>query len=347
MHSKPLNQVRLRASVGTLALSLLMGIPGCTNTKPNSGIGVDDKAAAGSTSTESNTARTDNPASAKNAAAFIYGRQVNWNDLLPSLVETAGGQVIVDRVLDIGVEAKLAQNNLKISDEQIAFERKSLGETLSDDPNTAARLLAELRSRRGLGDARFTALLKRQAGLRVLVQNEILITDAGLQQAYQALHGPRYEIRLITVNSLMEATEAQRRIAAGGNFMDVAIAMSTDSSRAQGGLLSPLSPADPTYPEAIRFKLSKLKPGEVSDAIALAKNYAIIKLERRIEGDGVSFDSVKEQTTAAVRRMLETQAIQRLKKELLQRADIVIMDAALKRGWEDQLERITKETTSF
>lgn len=261
-------------------------------------------------------------------------------------MEAAGGQVLVDRVLDVGVETRLAQENIKLSDEQIAFERTSLLESLSDNPDIAARLLTELRQRRGLGEARFNALLRRQAGFRAIVQPEILITDAALQQAYQAMHGPRYEVRLITVATLRDAGEAKRRIDAGESFMDVAIRMSTDSSRAQGGLLSPISPADPTYPEVIRFKLPSLQVGQVSDALLLGKSYAILKLERKIEGDNVKFDDVKDKTTAAVRRMLETQAIQRAKREMLQRADVVILDPALKRGWDEQIERLSKDAAA-
>jgi parvulin-like peptidyl-prolyl isomerase len=260
------------------------------------------------------------------------------------MIESAGGQILTERVLDMAVEARLARDNVKITPEQLAFEHKAITDTLSDNPDIAARLLGELRRQRGLGETRFNALLRRQAGLRIIVQPQILVTEAGMQQAYQAIHGPRYEVRLIVVRSLSDASEVRRRLAAGESFIDLAIRLSTDTSRSQGGLLSPISPADSTYPKIIREKVMTLKVGEVSDALALDNSFAILRLERKIEGDNVKYDDVKTEMAAAVRRMLETQAIQRTKKEILQHADIIILDPALKRSWDDQIERLSKDS---
>jgi parvulin-like peptidyl-prolyl isomerase len=339
---KQLEQRLLTILLGAIACAAMI-IPGCTTIKPSQTRTAPDGQPLGSaTQPESNTPRADNPAP-KNAAAFLFGKQLNWSDLMPSLVESAGGQTLVDQVLDMAVDARLARDNIKITDEQLAFEQKAITQALSDNPDVAARLLADLRRQRGLGETRFKALLRRQAGLRIIVQPEILITDAGLQQAYQAIHGPRYEVRLIVVRSLKDASEVRRRLEAGESFIDLAIKLSTDTSRVQGGLLSPITPADPTYPKIIRDRLPTLKVGEASDPLALDNSFAIIRLERKIEGDNVKFDDVKDQMAAAVRRMLETQAIQRTKKNLLQHADIIILDPALKRSWEDQIERLGKE----
>jgi len=342
-----LNRLKHNAFTFSCAATVALGLatlPGCTSAKSSTGsdLGTDTS----TTQPESNTPRADNPARKKNAVAFLYGKDIDWNDLLPSLVESGGGQVLIDKVLDIAVEARLKQENITLTEQDLATEKQLLAESLSDDPNMASRLLTELRQRKGLGDARFSALLRRQAGFRAIVQPEVLVTDSAMQQAYQALHGPRYEVRIIVTRTLPEVSEVQRRITAGESFMDLAIKLSIDSSRAQGGLLSPISPADPTYPDIIRRKLPLLEVGQVSDALTLPNSFAILKLERKIEGDGVKFDDVKEKMSLAVRRMLESQAIQRAKRDAIRQANVIILDAALKKGWEDQLERLNKDAAN-
>lgn len=271
-------------------------------------------------------------------AALLNGGALDWGSLQRPLVEASGGQVLQEVVLGRLLDQELAKRGQTVAQPQIEQERRMLMTTLDSDPNQAARLLEAVRKRRGLGEQRFAALLRRNAGLRMLVQGEVQVTDALLRQAYEEGYGPLYVVRLITVNSLDQAGEVVRRARAGDSFIDLAVELSTDSSAKQGGLLPAISPADATYPQALRTLLPKLKAGEVSDPLALETGFAVVRLERKIEPVPVEFESVKNELTERVRRQVEQGLMQRKARELLNQAEVLVLDPALAEAWQQQRE---------
>jgi peptidyl-prolyl cis-trans isomerase C len=246
--------------------------------------------------------------------------------------------VLAELILSRRVEKRLAEKGVKLSDEQVAAERALLLKNLSRDENTAVRLLRELRQRRGLGDARFEQLLRRNAGLRLLIQDDVHLTDAAIQQAFDIENGRRYEARLITVDTLQKAGEVIRRAKAGESFIDLAVNFSTDPSRQQGGLLPPLSPADPTWPDGVRKMLVTMTPGQISDPVAIERGFAVLRLERTLEPTGKKLEEVKDELAGRVRRSAERVLMQRLARHLLNDADLLVTDRALRESWAVQKE---------
>jgi parvulin-like peptidyl-prolyl isomerase len=271
-------------------------------------------------------------------AALLNGGALEWQTLQTPLVEAAGGQVLQEIVLGRLLQDRLAQRGLTITDAQIEQEQQILAQTFNSDPKQAARLLSAVRKRRGLGDQRFRSLLWRNAALRLLVQDEVQVTDLALRQAFDEAYGPLYVTRLITASSMEKAGEVLRRVRAGESFIDLAVELSTDSSSKQGGLLPAISTADPTYPQALRSLLPKLKPGQVSDPIVLESNFAILRLERIIEPVPVKFDEVKQELTDRVRRRIEQALMQRQARQLLSQAEVLVLDPALAEVWKQQRE---------
>ncbi len=184
--------------------------------------------------------------------AFVDAKPVTWADMDPLLVESAGGQVLADLVLDERITRRLAELGKKVTPADMEAERKLLLEMLDPNPDRAQTLLHELRDRRGFGHLRFDQMLTRNAGLRMLVQPDVQVSDAAVQQDFDLFYGPRYQARIITTLSLSDAQDVIRRAHGGESFSDLAIKCSTDPSKAQGGLLSPISAVDPTYPDVIR-----------------------------------------------------------------------------------------------
>jgi foldase protein PrsA len=210
--------------------------------------------------------------------------------------------VLIETVMDRSLEQRLAERGLKVGEQDIQAEERILSETLSRDADQATRLLRELRNRRGLGDWRYAKLLWRNAAMRALVQPEVVVNDATLQQAYEIRYGPRYEARLIVANQAGEANAIVRRARDGAVFSDLAVQHSTDSSKANGGRIDPINPADPSWPEGVRDAIVKLQPGEVSDPILMDNGYAILRLERKIDAQPVRFDDVRDQLARHDRR---------------------------------------------
>lgn len=265
--------------------------------------------------------------------AYIDGQPLTDADLRTRLVEAAGGQVLSELVLDQQISDRLNQAGLGVDAELIAQEKAHMLATLSADPNEAVRLLNEMRNERGLGEKRFQSMLFRNAGLRVLVQDEIEVSPTLIQQAYQLKHGERYRIRIIVADSLALASRLRTQALAGESFADLASLNSTDASAAQGGLLSPISPIDATYPKALRQALPKLTVGGVSDLIAADNHFIIMRLEEKLPADTVTLEQARPTLTRTVRLELESQKMQQAARSMLQDAKVVVLEPVLNKSW--------------
>ncbi|MCC7407176.1 MAG: peptidyl-prolyl cis-trans isomerase [Phycisphaeraceae bacterium] len=283
-------------------------------------------------------------ASTGGAAVILSGRTISWSELQVPLVEAAGGPVLVEVILDHLLAQRLSEHALTITPEQIEAEKQIVLSELSPNADQAQTLLNQVRQQRGLGPDRFSRLLRRNAAMRLLVQDQVQVPESLIRQAYEFEYGPRYVARLITVQSLADAAEARRRIDAGEPFMDVAIAMSTDASAAQGGLLPAISPLDPTFPAAVRQVLAKLEVGQVSDPLALGTGMALLKLERKIDAQKVNFDDVKDRMTLVARRRVERNLMEQLAAGLIRDSQVLVLDPALQKAWNQQLQSL--QTTS-
>lgn len=279
------------------------------------------------------TAATASPPALVKPVAYVNGQPVSRDTLWAGMVEASGGAVLEEIVLDLALADRLDRAGITLTPGQIDAERDLLLATLSDDPQRAAQLLGELRQRRGLGDERFGQLLRRNAVLRVLTQGELEVGDAAVRQAFELEYGPRYEARIVVTDTLQAAADVTRRAREGESFIDLAIARSTDPSKAQGGLLDPISPADATYPQAIRTVVVTMAPGDVSDPVALDRGFAVLKLERKIDARPVEYDDVKDALSLRVRRQMERVRMQQLARTILAQADVVVFDGQLQQQW--------------
>ncbi len=318
-------------------------LAGCQSDNPGGGAGT---GSTGNANFQSNAATGDSPTT--RVLAYLDGRPIGHNDLQASLYEASGGQVLAETILDRRIDLRLTQRGLSLTPARIEAEKTAMLKSL--DPNNddqAVRLLRELRRRRGLGDLRFGQLLRRNAAMRLLVQDEVQITDNELNQAYAIEYGPRYEVRLITVENLSMASQISRRARGEGvpaeSFIEMAVRSSTDPSRVQGGLLAPVSPADGTWPDGIRKAVEQLEEGRVSDPIAIEKGFAVIKLERKIPARPMPLETVRADLTARVRRNTERVLMQRLARTMLNEVELIVTDRTLRESWAQQKELMFQE----
>ena len=273
--------------------------------------------------------------------AYLDGKAVTQAQLYRQMVQAHGGEALAEILLDRAVRARLKQEGLELEPAAIDAERAKLLASMDPDPNQAARLLREMRDQRGLDEAKFSSLLKRNAGLRSLVRDQITISDVAIRQAYEFRYGKRYEIRLITMDKLDALARARKEVISGASFTDFAITLSTDSSARQGGLLSPISPADPTYPKAIRDALPQLRMHDattrLSQVIAMSEGYALLWLEKiNAPVEVPSLDEARPRLTVLVRDELERVRMRQLARTLIEQADVVVLDSALGQSWRRQ-----------
>lgn len=269
--------------------------------------------------------------------ATIDGVPVSWDELLPILSETSGGTALEELAFDRLLGREAERRGIVVTEEDVENEQALLAQSIGDaagaNASTIDRLVDDVRRARGLGSARYAALLKRTAILRRLSADEVHITNAAVEQMHQIRHGVRLRARILTVASEQTASDVRRRLESGESFGEIAAELSTDSSAARGGIIEPISPADPTYPSGIRAALRVLIPGQISPIIALDSGYAILGLEERIESDGVDIESVRGDLERAVRLRQERLAMNTLADRILDAADIAVFDPHLAQSW--------------
>lgn len=266
-------------------------------------------------------------------AALVNGRPVTWGDLRPALNELAGAEALYELALDRRIAEELAAANITISPDDVAAERKALLESLSDDPNIAIRLLDELRDRQNLGRTRFEALLRRNAGLRALVRDQVRITEDALRTMHELIYGPKRQARIMVLPDLAAAQAAINLVNTGVSFADAAVELSIDSSAPRGGLLEPISQADPAYPEALRQTLWSLNPGEISGPVLIDNRYAVVMLVKRIAGENVSLDDVRPAMERLVRINQERLLMDQLARRLMSETTVTVFDDSLHDAW--------------
>jgi foldase protein PrsA len=272
-------------------------------------------------------------------AALVEGRIVDWGELQPLLNEAAGADVLAEVILDRMLARELHDAGILITAEDVDAERALFYETLSDDPDVAARLARQVRARQGLGPTRLDRLLKRNAALRALVRDRVEINDEAVRGMYDIVHGPKRQARLIIAPTLNDAQAAINRVNAGELFADVAVDVSTDTSAARGGLLEPISRADASYPQAMREALWALAPGEVSRPVFLSDSYAVLSLIRVVDGDGADPFAVRPDLERLVRLNQERILMDNLARRLLTEASVTIIDKNVKWSWDSRRNR--------
>lgn len=276
--------------------------------------------------------------------AYVAGREISLQAMLPPLLEAAGGEVLGDVVVDQLVARRLAAEGITLSPDAIAAERELVLRTLSPDADDAVRLLNQLRQQRNLGEQRFASLLERNAGLRALVADRVKVTDAAVAQAYRQTYGPARRVRLLMTRNLAEAQRLREALARPGtSFGELAALHSTDASAAQGGLLSPIRGEDTSYPAALRQAIAALEPGQISDPVALDNEFALLKLEQIMPGSGVAPEAVDAALRDQVRRRAERVLMQQLVRELVSQAQVVILDSTLARQWETRRAELLRD----
>lgn len=278
--------------------------------------------------------RVATPQGDNRPALMVDGAGLSREQLWPALAEAAGGVVIEEAALELLLNDRCRREGVSVTDADVARERELLAASLSEDPDEAERLLREVRRRRALGDHRFASLLRRNAMLRALVRPDVQLNDAMTRQAYDLRYGPRLGARIIVTPTLASANEALQRIRAGEVFAEVAASTSVDPSAQRGGLIEPVSPSDPAFPQGVRSALQRLDPGAVSQPIAVDGGFAILRREPDpASAEPPPFDAVRAQAERDALLRQQRILMEELARSILRDASITPFDPPLAWSW--------------
>ncbi|MFO0831758.1 MAG: peptidylprolyl isomerase [Phycisphaerales bacterium] len=298
----------------------------------------------------------DTPAAprAGKPAAALKGSTIQWEDLQPTLAEVGGGVALEELVLDRTLADRLKSLQIDVTREQIDAERAGLTRALEADaslsPDQAAQQLERLRRTRGLGPARFDALLLRNARLRALARAqaaaEVTPTTEQLAQEERIANGDRFRVRIFSHPSQSTCSQVRESIlkddaantpttpaTTSARFAEAAVRQSTDPSARAGGLLDGISPADPAIPDAIRQSLATLQDGQVSPVLVSGRGFALVLMESRVPPARTLPPQEVEQR---LRARLERVAMERLARRLIAESGVTVLDPSLAWSWENR-----------
>lgn len=277
-------------------------------------------------------------------AAIVSGSEpLHWDDLRPALSEAAGATVLAEVALDRVLLREFKARGWILEAGAEAAESTLLAESMARtagalSPDEQVRMVDSVRKSRGLGPTRYAALLKRNAMLRRMVRDEVVISEADIDQAFALRHGEKFRARIIAVPDEATATAVLRRVRpASGTpepFGEVAADVSNDASRARGGLIDAFSPADPTYPVSLRQAVAALQVGQVAGPIAVDGGFAIVRLDARLPADSVSRAEVSNSLRREIRVVRERVLMERLAARLLGSQTVSVMDPSLGWSWD-------------
>lgn len=297
------------------------------------------------------TASRYQPASGDRPAAVLDSQGIGWPEIAPLLAEAAGAGILEEVILERGLEKKCREQSITIGESAIRYEEdllvSSLARAAQVPVSEGDRLVREVRINRGLGERRYAGLLKRNAMLRALARKEagpdgVQVSADDIAQAFELRYGPKVRAKMILVRTQEQAADAAHRLSAGEDFSDVATKVSADPSRLRGGMLDPISPADPSYPVAFRRALDEIAPDQVSAPVMVMwdaqPGFAIIRVEERIPGAGVDLGSVAAELASEVQSVRERGRMDRLARSIIdaEAARLSVLDESIEWSWRNR-----------
>jgi parvulin-like peptidyl-prolyl isomerase len=227
------------------------------------------------------------------------------------------------RIPEGEIESFLRQNNARLLDEAmeellLVDRAAALGMKLR--PEYLDQVLDDIKKEQNIAsEEEFLAQLKREGltkeALRRNIERSVVVrqvrtrdvdpkaqvTEADVRNEYEARKATDYT-RKATVH-LMEivvkgdgaeqaANALLARLKQGEDFETLAREQSTSGSRAAGGDLGRVEPAD--LNPALSAAIADLRPGEVSAPVVVDGAYWILKVRERMADEVTAFDQVKE-----------------------------------------------------
>lgn len=254
--------------------------------------------------------------------ARVNGQIVTLSDFEARQLAAVQGS----RVPDPDVEAFLRQNNSKLLDEAmeellLVDRAAALGMKLR--PEYLDQVIEDIKKEQNIAsEEEFAAQLKREGltrdSLRRNIERSIVVrqvrsrevdpkaqvSEAEVRSEYERRKATEFT-RRATVHLLEIVVKGDgasetaaglvSRLRKGEDFETVARESSASPSRAAGGDLGRIEPAD--LNPALANAIADLRPGEVSNPVAIDGSYWILKVRERLADEVTPFDQVKERLT--------------------------------------------------
>lgn len=284
------------------------------------------------------------------ALALINGRPITRGQVVDLVMQAHGYSALQQLIALELARQESSRRGLAVTEADVQREFDRAVQRISPAKDAAGvelnadekqRALNMLLEQRNISMAEFRIGMERNAHLRKVAEADFRVDDATLREEFARLYGEKAEVRHIQVAANDTATiqKAVDALGRGEDFAEVARRLSQNPDGAAGGLMPPFAFKDESIPAALREMAFSLKPGEVSAPTRTANMVHIVRLERRIPPEEVQFDAVRDKVLAAMRERVTDEQRGRLLTELLNKADVRVLDPDLKKKYEEMKKR--------
>jgi peptidyl-prolyl cis-trans isomerase SurA len=129
-----------------------------------------------------------------------------------------------------------------------------------------------------------------------------------------------------------KAEAARKRIVGGESFEIVAGEVSSSPSRANGGLVGPLNPAELT--PAFQEILKGMKPGDITEVLRTAGGYQIVKLESQTPDEVLTAEQARDRIADVIFDQKRQVELKKYLDKLRAQAIIEWKNEDIKKAWQ-------------
>jgi parvulin-like peptidyl-prolyl isomerase len=279
---------------------------------------------------------------------------VKLSDIKDILVKSYGLNATLNCVQLKLAQAEARSRGLTISKSDIDRETElTLAQVFPDaQPNEYPDLLKQLLQQQKLSRPEFDLVMEVNANLRKIAESQLApesqVKEETLREAFNVLYGETVKVRHIALSNMQEVLAAQKQLAAGVPFRDVARAMSKNGRTAPlDGELPAFSRAASDVTPAFKDAAFALKEGEVSEPVQAEGYYHLIKLEKRIPPKAVRFEDVRDSIARDLRKKATDAAVRQFRQTLGDQArqTLKIEEPTLAEQWRQRVESAEKNAS--
>lgn len=218
---------------------------------------------------------------ADQVVARVNGEEITKDQLYDNLKGQYGKDALDQLISEKIIESELKKNNITVSDEDTQKELQGMIAQYGGQEQFNA-LLANY----GYSIEDFTENIATNLKLKKLLESRITITEADMR-AYFEQNKENFSVEEqvkashILVDSEAKAKEVKEKLAAGGDFAELAKEYSIDTGSAPNGGQLGLFPRNTMVKEFEDMAFS-LAPGTISEPVKTKYGYHIIKVEEKI-----------------------------------------------------------------
>lgn len=224
------------------------------------------------------------------SVATIGNETISRQDWLNEMEERYG-QVVLKDLIDQKVIEQLADKyKIKITDQAIEHELRLIQTMYGTNDQV-----------KGSDEEKWKEQIRYSLLLEELLTKDAIVTEQEMKDYFNENKNlfdvpTSYHLSHILVKTKDEATETVKELEDGSSFSALAMERSIEEFSAnQGGDIGFISEDDDQYPTEYLDYAKKLDQGEWSKPIKVENGYAIILLQKKLEGKKYSFDQVKGQ----------------------------------------------------